>query len=391
MAERKSKVGVRNGGNQASAASAKNADSMDSGSMKESRQENGKASGKGRGFFSSDIPVYLAILFLVLGLVVGYALRTITEPQAVPGNGGIVQDDKTVKVELVYSDDCGFCRKSNTIIDVFDAKEIPDEMEEVEASTPRGIQLIADFGITSVPSALVGQKGLEFYSTEKKAMDESFVLKDGKYVVPEVNLDQRQVYAKMYLDANECSTGSPLIELFDDPYSETSITLTNVINESVKSLGPDANLNYHYIEGRQNSIPDDVPFRLESMPGIYLRCAAEQGRFPEFNEAFKGEYCNHAGIEPEATQDELETCNLSSHFGVGFSSEALDKIAKRVCMDMNKLEECKPVAEASLKESAERAIALKVTRVPSAVVACTYFVPVDKIREAFCKVDASAC
>src|SRR3989344_7782035 len=139
MAERKSKVGVRNGGNQASAASGKNADSMDSGSMKESRQENGKASGKGRGFFSSDIPVYLAILFLVLGLVGGYALRTITEPQAVPGNGGIVQDDQTVKVELVYSDDCGFCRTSNTIIEVFDAKEIPYEMEEVEASTPRGI------------------------------------------------------------------------------------------------------------------------------------------------------------------------------------------------------------------------------------------------------------
>ena len=196
-------------------------------------QENPKEAKK--SWFFSDVPLYLIILILILGLVGGYALSLILQSQtpATPINTG--NNDKTIKVQLVYSDECSLCRKANTIMDVFDVKEIPYVVDEVDASSPKGIKLIADFGIKSVPIALVNEKELEFYSTEKKAMDESFVLKDGKYIVPELNLDQDNIYAKMYLDSTECSDSNKVVvELFDDPYSEISILETGKKKKKIK-------------------------------------------------------------------------------------------------------------------------------------------------------------
>ena len=271
-----------------------------------------------KSWFLADVPVYLIILILILGLVGGYAMSLLLQPQAPTTPIGPGDEEKTIKVELVYSDDCGFCRKSNTILDVFDAKQIPYKVEEVEASSPKGLQLISDFGINSVPTALVSEKALEFYSTEKRAMDESFVLKDGKYIVPELILDQDSLYAKMYLDTSACNDSNKVVvELFDDPYSELGIVETKTINGELAGLEGKIDLRYNYIEWNVNSLADDFPFRLESLPAKYLRCAAGLGKFAEYNDALKGAYCNIIGVEPEATQEELDTCNLSKHYGNG--------------------------------------------------------------------------
>src|SRR3989338_7999992 len=117
-------------------------------------------------------------------------------------------------------------------------------------------------------------------------MDESFVLKDGKYIVPELNLDQDSIYAKMYLDSSECNDSNRVVvELFDDPYSEISIVETNNINEALKGFEGKIDLRYNYIEWNVNSLAEDFPFRLESLPAAYLKCAAELRKFSEYNEA----------------------------------------------------------------------------------------------------------
>ena len=354
-------------------------------------QEKSKESKKS---WFSDIPIYLIVLLLVLGMVGSYAVSLLLAPAQTPTpiNTG---DDKIVKIELVYSEDCGFCRKGNTITDLFDFKGIPYKTEEIEAGTPRGRQLIADFGIKSLPTALVNEKELNFYTTEKKAMDESFITKDGKYIVPEVNLDQEKVYAKMYLDKTGCvadtNSGKVAVDFFDDPYSETSIIQTNKINQALADVNDSVELRYRYVEGRSNSLPDDVPFELESMAATYLYCAAEQGKFTELNQAIKGMYCNHIGIEFDATQEEIDTCNLSKHYGIFLSKIDLDGASRRVGLDMNALAACKPIAENSFSEAARNALAFKVTRIPTAIIACTYNVPIEQIKDAACKVDKSAC
>jgi hypothetical protein len=232
-------------------------------------------------------------------------------------------------------------------------------------------------------------------------MDASFVIKDGKYVVPEVNLDQDNVYSKMYLDKAGCDTNSGkgvdvnsakvAVDFFDDPYAETSIIQTNKINAAIDSVKKSVELRYNYVQGRSNSLPSDVPFDLQSMAAVYYICAAEQGKFSEFNEAAKGIYCNHIGIEYDATQEEIDTCNLSRHFGNFLTKIDLDGASRRVGLDMNALEACKPNAANTYSDAARMALAFKVTRIPTAIVACAYNVPVEHIKEAVCKVDKSAC
>src|SRR3989338_8807072 len=183
-------------------------------------------------------------------------------------------------------------------------------------------------------------------------MDESFVLKDGKYIVPELNLDQDNIYTKMYLDSTECSDSNKVVvELFDDPYSELSIVETKIIDEALKGIEGKIDLRYSYIEWKINSLESDFPFELESLPASYLKCAAEQGKFAEYNDALKGAYCNHTGVEPDATQEELNTCNLSRHFGKGFIGSELKNITVWADMNANFVEKCSPITKDSYEET----------------------------------------
>ena len=101
-------------------------------------KEEKKAEKTGKG-----IPAYLVVLLVVLAVVGSYAVFLLLDSDSPPngsnGNGG---KEGIVRVKLLYSNECVFCRNHNTILDVFDAKGIPFEV----GSCPEIFPFSTDFG-----------------------------------------------------------------------------------------------------------------------------------------------------------------------------------------------------------------------------------------------------
>lgn len=93
-----------------------------------------KAGQPKKGMFSRQIPVYLAVLLLVLGIFGGYAAKVMLTPETGDITCPICPDTgQNVKVKLIYYSGSGMVEKWNSILDVFDGKGVDYVVEEIDA------------------------------------------------------------------------------------------------------------------------------------------------------------------------------------------------------------------------------------------------------------------
>ncbi|MFH1224280.1 MAG: hypothetical protein V1676_00570 [Candidatus Diapherotrites archaeon] len=352
---------------------------------------------KKQGLLPPQVPVYFAVLLLLLGLLGGYAVMLMlnsgkTCPDC-PGSGGTPDTSRTVKVKLFYYAGCGICEERNSILDVFDGKGVDYTVEGVEAGSEKGKLLVAGFGITSAPTALVEARYISDYPEIKTAMDGLFEVKNGNYVVPEINLNNTKNYVQFYLAEPDstCSNEPGRYEAlyFSDPYNAIAITQKPLFDQELASLGDSIRLKYQFL--RSNQFGSDQNMQgLVTLAGNYLLCAQQQGRFKEMNNEILAIFCNAGLDDTVLTSQELITCaNFSPHFGTPLSQNELDKALSRVKdIDANTFGGC-VAKDGLLPKSTQRALLYGVSSSPSAVVGCAYQTGILDIGTALCDLNSS--
>lgn len=364
-------------------------------------EETGEAAEEGRSArktghaANAGIPVYLGVLLLVLGLVGGYALGIVLNAGEPCPKLTCPEPEKAVKIRLVYLSECGLCEVHNSIMDVFDAKGIGYEVEKIDAASPKGKLLVAEYGIIVAPTALVEKRYLDGYPEVRDAMERQFLTKNSNYIVPEANLNINKFYNRMYLSISRgsidetCSTTENVAELllFDDIYNPLSITQKPVFNSIVDALGSNIRFKYQFIQN--DPLPaDENTQNAISLTASYLMCAQQQGKYREMERAVLGIYCNQGGDEEELTEIELITCTMSRHMGIPLDGEELKRALGRTEIDKNVFDECLKGADDLKKKAVERARLYGTMRnIPSVVLACRYHVLLMNTEKAMCELN----
>ncbi|MCR4369388.1 MAG: hypothetical protein NUV67_05790, partial [archaeon] len=297
----------------------------------------------------SGLPLYLIAMFLVLGLLGGYAISIFfgTAPIDTPGNGNTDQNTndityRTVPVTIIYSKDCANCREGNTIEDLFAVRQIPYSKKLVEASSAEGISLLERFPrITSFPTAIVDATKLEFYPTTKINFDgtRAIMKATGVYLVPELNLNDQEYYPIYYKEkaAGFCgSAQKPTIVQFDDYYSPGNTAGKPLLYDFVKDYNEAVEFKYSFAQ----TVSTDTN---SGKANLFLMCAADQGKYIELEQKITGIYCNNpfSGDETLLTQPEVEGCStISNHYATPLTQIELDIAIGRTSIDQNSFKTC---------------------------------------------------
>ncbi|MFH1256429.1 MAG: hypothetical protein V1494_03985 [Candidatus Diapherotrites archaeon] len=240
-------------------------------------------------FLLSGVPLYLLILFLVVGLLGGYVLRMTTEGPAVdgnqnPDNGNTQPNLPTIKATLLYSDECTVCDKTNSLLSVLSLNKIPVELDQVEVSSDQGKKLVAQFNVRSVPTVLVVASSVtsDFMTVNDRGEEVKFkdalaqTLYKGNYVVEEYYIDGLP-HPKMFLanPSQSCSAsgGKARIDIFSDFFSEESYSLFKAAGALKAKLGQEIDINIRHL------VKSGTP---AAVIANAAECARDQGEFDEF-------------------------------------------------------------------------------------------------------------
>lgn len=356
----------------------------------------GTAVGKKQGMLSNPVPAYFAVLLLALGLFGGYAAMVLMngakDCPSCPVCPGAQDTNQVVKVKLVYYEKCGICGTRNSIMDVFDAKGVDYAAENIEASSEKGKLLVAEFGVTSAPTALVEARYISNYPQIKAAMDGMFQLKGGYYLVPESNLNTGKSYSSAYLAKLDptCTNepGKYEVLYFSDPYNPFAITQKVLFDRDLNALGNAIRLKYQFV--RANSFGSDANVQAKvTLAGNYLLCAQQQGKFSEMEHEILAIFCDIVGGDTLLTNEELMSCSISSHAKSPLEAWELKKALSRVKdIDTNSFMECVAAGDL-IGKSDSRAKAYGISGAPSVVVGCTYFTDILGIGKAVCDLNSS--
>ena len=336
------------------------------------------------------VPNYLLALAVLLAIVGGMALGIYLKPKAliIDPIGGNSDENKAMEIELIYSNDCSFCAKHNTILDSFLEKNIPFTVKETEATTNEGIQKIAAFQLNILPAAIVPASGLKNFPEILAAMGQSFKKTANYFVVPESNLDSSKIYPRMYLnpvdpaDCNASDAKSSII-LFDDPYNELMIKMQPTIDAVLSKFKDSTKVEFAYIQANSSTLKLGFDQNLKTLAAKYIVCTGNQQLFgKEFNK-FVSVYCGteNSKLSPAS----IAACPINPHFGTPLSLEEL----KKTLDDQNGLKEtafdqCLGVTDFINKSAVARAKNYGITRTGTAIVDCKYNAPYTAIGLAIC-------
>ena len=321
-----------------------------------------------------SVPMYLIAMVLVLGVLVGVAGMMFFQPEAAPQDNG---DDvtpvndvayRTVPVKMIYTDDCGACRQTNSFEELFIVREIPYEIEPIEASSPEGKKLVASFSLKTLPTALIDAQKVQFYPTTKSDFDSVLRKIQGYYVAPELNLNENAYYP-LYLLEEEgqfCSGEKPSVLQFDDYYTPTSILRKGVFYDFTADFNETADFDYSFAQAfsrDENAI----------MANLFLTCAAKQGKYLELERQITGIYCNNPfkGDETILTGPEIDGCHtLSEHYGTPLSQFELDVALGRAGIDTNAFAECVEQRDFMMTNAENLVKDLEITRTGTFLLDC---------------------
>lgn len=346
-----------------------------------------------------NIPAYLIMLFLVLGIVGGVALKLILFPGEVDNGSNGQPVNKVVHIILLYSDDCEICLNTNSILESFSVNEVEYNVERIEIASPEGQELVERYNINSVPTALVDYEKIAlFYPEVKNAMDASFLMTDGEYIVPESQLNINLFYPVMYLKKIEesCVDSEDKIDIimFDDPYSRASLNSKAVLTDVWLDFNKDVDVRFNYTPADIGDIVPDYNMDEVLLTSKFLTCASEQDLYLKMDIFFRGIFCNIPDNDEDLlTKGEIAGCGvqsyISTHYGRPLSQLELDIAANRTGLDSNVLMECFENSDEKIEESVVKSVAYNILRVPTAVVDCKYVVNVDWIVETICTIDSN--
>ena len=198
-------------------------------------------------------------------------------------NGNAGSGTAKVQVTLVYSAKCTVCDKSNSALLLLDQKSIPYEIKAMDAEWEEGKKIVAEYGISVVPTALVDINALALYSATNKAFARQFRSVNGKYVIPESFIDgiPRQT---MFLkpQSEECTAQSGFVTV--DEFFDFSCASCNAARKEAEKMKRDMNSEMLF-RNRNYVLRGEPSERL----AVAYECAKLGGKGEEFMEmAFDG-------------------------------------------------------------------------------------------------------
>lgn len=354
-----------------------------------------------KSFFLREIPFYLVVLFMVAAVLLGIAFSMILfpkEPPIVtpPVNGGTnpPATDLNVDVTLLVDETCTVCQRHNTIIDSLRENGFEVNVQEISVNSPEGIRALARYRPNILPTALVDILDIAKLADIKQAMDDSgFPRIDGKYVVPELNLDSTKIYPREFLSPplpGDCDVNSSKVRvnLFDNPFHEVSIKSTPELNESLgKFSDEEIDVLFEYLPTTVSTLDSDQNAELFNKNIGYLTCSSTEGKVKQMHDWILGYYCDVGGNPQNLTSEEIGFCNASTHFGKLLTFDELENARLSLGLPANVIDACVNLQEVATRTSLERARDYSLRIPTTAVVQCKYNVPYQAIDDAICLVN----
>jgi len=143
-------------------------------------------------------------ILLVL-LLVGFLIFTKFQ-----SSEGDIPGVKPVEIKLLVDKTCTICPQTNTILAKLDESNIKYELKTIDFKSGEGQQLVSEYGIEYVPTALVNVIGLDQNSTIQAALQGQFIkdpltIKKGWIIVPEKFLDSQSKVLTFIKKPETCS------------------------------------------------------------------------------------------------------------------------------------------------------------------------------------------
>lgn len=350
--------------------------------------EKPKASGQG-------FPLHLIVMLVALGILIGVAAMMVSQPkpQPIPIDQNTPQINdigyRSVPLTIVYSSECAGCRQTNSIEDLFKARQISYSMTKIDANSEEGRKMVARFGIDRVPAAIVDADMLSFYPSTKTQFEEAarigylgFKKANSAFVIPEYS-NEEIFYPSYFIDkvGGYCADGRPTIVQFDDFYNPIFTKNRGQMYNFTDDFNSEAKIMFSYTQTQYSSDTNSA------LGNIFLMCASEQGKYLEMERAMAGIYCNNPfkGDPTMLTEPEINGCwTLSEHYGTPLSQFELDVAAMRAGLDSNKLKECYDKRQAYYKISANAVKELGLERTGVFLLDCRETTTIDLLKETFC-------
>ncbi|MBU0636203.1 hypothetical protein KKE06_04220 [Candidatus Micrarchaeota archaeon] len=147
---------------------------------------------KEKSFSREGIPMYIGILLLVLGIILGFGFHAlffppeiIVQPPAVPLGPEPIALDLTI----VIHPDCKLCSNESSLELLLTEREKKANVTLVDATTPEGADLVQSLGIDSFPTTIVNT--VEFKDADAAlfaTLQTKFSIVNNSLVLPEKDL-----------------------------------------------------------------------------------------------------------------------------------------------------------------------------------------------------------
>ena len=220
------------------------------------------------------LPTYLIILFIVFGLVAGVTFWKFFFSSPTQEFEPIWEEKAVVSLKLLYSSDCNFCDKENSIKTVFDVRGVRYQPEYIDLAKEENKKMIEEFEVKSLPTALVEAATIRDYESIYEIINASFKKKNGYFVVAENYLDSKPHNVMLLEDAPSCNVkeGAVRIEEFANFYcSECEDEFLKVADLRQK-FGKEMDFRFrHFV----------LDFEQENA-SMAVECAKRQGKSDEY-------------------------------------------------------------------------------------------------------------
>lgn len=210
---------------------------------KKTEAERGKEAKTKKPVKKKRIPFYLIILFIFLGAATGAVIHKVFLEELLPIVA--IPETEPVKLILLYSSECGFCEKENSIKFSFQEKKVLFEEELIDVSKEENRHYIEEFNVGVIPTALVERETAMDYPDIFSELKNNFPVAKGFFVVPELYLDGLPHTTMLLKEVEECSGGGkPVVHAFLDYVSPASNAALEGIDELNTEFGYDINFTY---------------------------------------------------------------------------------------------------------------------------------------------------
>lgn len=363
-------------------------DKPDSENMEEKKEKFLDGNTKKKKNDPNSVPVYLMGMLVVLGLLGGYSLSiflapAVPIPDQTPDNTINDVSYRTVLITMLYSDDCKFCRKTNTIEELFQVRQIPYTLKQVEVSSEEGRKILARFDIETVPTAIIDAEKIKFYPSTKENFENIFSKKNNAYIAPELNLNENTYYPYYFLEkvGGYCNSEKPTVTQFDDFYVLDNSKGRRMFYDFLTDYNESIDLQYSYTQTIASQDTNAI------LGNLFLICASNQGKYLEFERKMAGIYCNNKfkGDETILTQVEINGCwTISDHYGTPLSQFELDVALARTTIDINSFLSCISDREFLLNNAELFAEEVGITRSGTFLLDCQETTILVNLEESFC-------